>query len=205
MHWGCYTFFENLRLLYLITSTTPSVLDVGSYDINGSLKYLFPNSDYTGLDLAEGPNVDIVVSGAEFNTDKRYDITLSCECFEHNPQYLLTFQNMIKLTKNNGLVVFTCATTGRPEHGTKNTSPHSSLASQEVSSNYYKNLVKEDFDQCDLDAVFSSYSFYSNAYSNDLYFIGRKFASKSDQVLPSVGNITGVTKIFELSSILLFL
>jgi hypothetical protein len=116
MHWECFTFFEQCRLPSLISSNTLSVLDVKSYDINGPLKYLFPNSDYTGHDLAEGPNVDIVVSGAEFNTDKRYDITLSCECFEHNPQYLLTFQNMIKLTKDYGLVVFTYATRGRPEH-----------------------------------------------------------------------------------------
>lgn len=200
MHWECYAFFESSCLTTLSASTTPSVLDVGSYDINGSLKYLFPNSDYTGLDLAEGPNVDIVVSGDKYNTEKRYDITFSCECFEHNPQYLQTFQNMIDLTKANGLVVFTCATTGRPEHGTKNTSPHSSLASQEVSSDYYKNLVKEDFDQCDLDAIFSSYSFYTNTYSNDLYFIGRKLGSENNDTLPSVAKIDGVPQILELAS-----
>jgi tetratricopeptide (TPR) repeat protein len=199
MHWECFTFFENCRLLTLTSNDVPSVLDVGSYDINGSLKYLFPNSEYTGLDLAEGPNVDVVVSGSEYDTEKRYDITLSCECFEHNPQYLLTFQNMIRLTKDNGLVVFTCATTGRPEHGTKDTSPHSSLASQQVSSNYYKNLVEKDFSILDLDGIFSSYSFYENTLSKDLYFIGRKRSLASQELLPSVGNIKAVKLIIEVS------
>lgn len=200
MHLGCFSFFECCQLANLTENSVPSILDIGSYDINGSLKYLFPNSDYTGVDLAEGPNVDVVESGDKYNTDKRYDITLSCECFEHNPQYLQTFQNMIYLTKANGLVVFTCATTGRPEHGTKNTSPHSSLASQEVSSDYYKNLVKEDFDQCDLNAIFSSYSFYTNTYSNDLYFIGRKLGSENKDTLPSVAKVDGVPQILELAS-----
>jgi SAM-dependent methyltransferase len=205
MHWGCFSFFECCQLSDLTENSVPSILDIGSYDINGSLKYLFPNSDYTGIDLAEGPNVDVVASGDKYNTDKRYDITLSCECFEHNPQYLQTFQNMIDLTKANGLVIFTCATTGRPEHGTKNTSPHSSLASQGVSSDYYKNLVKEDFDQFDLDAIFSSYSFYTNTYSNDLYFIGRKLGSENNDTLPSVDKIDGVAQILELASKLYFI
>jgi len=35
-------------------------LDVGSFDVNGSLKDLF--DDYTGIDMREGPNVDIVAN-----------------------------------------------------------------------------------------------------------------------------------------------
>ena len=75
-----YYIFKSCSLSSLISSNTPSILDIGS------LKYLFPNTDYADVDLAEGPNV--VASGDKYNTDKRYDITVSCECFEHNPQYL---------------------------------------------------------------------------------------------------------------------
>jgi tetratricopeptide (TPR) repeat protein len=112
---------------------------------------------------------------------------------------------MIQLTKANGLVAFTCATTGRPEHGTKNTSPHSSIASQKVSSNYYKNLVKEDFTKLNLDKFFSSYSFYSNMFTNDLYFIGRRSGNENNDMLPSVNKIDGIPKILELSKKLDFI
>ena len=38
------------------------ILDVGSYDVNGSYKQFFKDTKfrYTGLDMEHGPNVDIV-------------------------------------------------------------------------------------------------------------------------------------------------
>lgn len=199
MHWECYTFFESCKLLNLLPTTHPKILDVGSYDINGSLRFLFPSCDYTGLDLDEGPGVDLVVSGAEYTSEIKYDIALSCECFEHNPQYLSTFKNMIDLTKEDGLVVFTCATLGRAEHGTRRTSPYASIASQQVSSDYYRNLTQNDFLNLNLSDYFSSYSFYVNEYSHDLYFIGRKRAKVPNDSLQKVSDIPAVTTILEVS------
>ena len=41
-----------------------SVLDVGSYDVNGTYRPLFPAGwDYLGVDIEKGPNVDLVVAG----------------------------------------------------------------------------------------------------------------------------------------------
>jgi hypothetical protein len=47
-----------------ITKDKVRVLDVGSYDVNGSYRHLFDKSKYhyTGLDMEEGPNVDIVLN-----------------------------------------------------------------------------------------------------------------------------------------------
>ena len=36
------------------------ILDVGSYDVNGTMKPIFEKGQYIGLDMEEGPNVDIV-------------------------------------------------------------------------------------------------------------------------------------------------
>jgi hypothetical protein len=43
------SFFSNKR-----------VLDVGSLDVNGNNRYLFDNCEYTGIDIGNGKNVDIV-------------------------------------------------------------------------------------------------------------------------------------------------
>ena len=63
------------------------VLEVGSLDINGSVRKFFTDCDYTGIDVGEGKGVDIVVnSGHEYDgEDKSFDITISCECFETQP------------------------------------------------------------------------------------------------------------------------
>lgn len=40
-----------------------NVLDIGSLDINGNNRYLFTDYTYTGIDIGEGANVDIVCRG----------------------------------------------------------------------------------------------------------------------------------------------
>jgi hypothetical protein len=42
-----------------ILSAKGSTLDIGSYNVNGCLRPLFKGA-YVGLDMREGPNVDVV-------------------------------------------------------------------------------------------------------------------------------------------------
>ena len=37
-----------------------SVPEVGSWDTNGSIRRFFSNCEYIGVDIAEGPGVDVV-------------------------------------------------------------------------------------------------------------------------------------------------
>jgi SAM-dependent methyltransferase len=150
------------------------VIEIGSYDVNGSIRGLFGEVAYLGVDLIEGPNVDIVCEGDKVAyPDGAYDISISCECFEHNPNWSATFLNMCRMTKEGGLVIFTCASTGRAEHGTTRTSPKSSPGTQALGWDYYKNLTQADFETvADLSALFSEHFVLSNAYSCDLYFAG---------------------------------
>ena len=41
-----------------------SILEIGSYDVNGSIRNFFPDSNYVGVDLTEGPGVDLVIVSA---------------------------------------------------------------------------------------------------------------------------------------------
>ena len=42
-----------------------SVVDIGSNDINGSVKELLSGNEYVGVDLEKGPNVDYVLNGQD--------------------------------------------------------------------------------------------------------------------------------------------
>jgi hypothetical protein len=79
------------------------------------------------------------------------------------------------MTKPNGLIVMSCATTGRPEHGTTRTSPADSPLTIGKGWDYYKNLTEQDFrDNLNIDDMFSSHTFIVGAPHPDLYFYGIK-------------------------------
>ena len=152
------------------------VLEIGSADVNGSIRPFFAGSLYTGVDLAPGPGVDLVGSGDTLALpDEHVDLAISCECFEHNPRWCETFMNMHRMTKPGGVVLMTCASRGRLEHGTARTRPEESPGSQSVGWDYYRNLSRADFERrLDLKALFEAHAFFLNAVPHDLYFVGRK-------------------------------
>jgi hypothetical protein len=75
------------------------------------------------------------------------------------------------MTKPGGLIIMSCATTGRAEHGTKRTSPQDAP----FCGDYYRNLTEQDFvEQFKLDNMFSTYQFGIGYQTCDLYFYGIK-------------------------------
>lgn len=154
------------------------VLDVGSLDINGNNRYLFENCLYIGIDVAEGRNVDIVSMGAELKLpDLLFDMIISTECFEHDRHYRDTLNNIYRMLRPGGLFMFTCATIGRPEHGTRSSSPADAPLLKHYGDwqDYYKNLSEEDFRAVlNIDELFSEYGFETNDSAHDIYFSGIK-------------------------------
>jgi SAM-dependent methyltransferase len=168
------------------------VLDVGSLDINGNNKYLFDNCVYLGLDIGEGKNVDIISKGHELTIpDNTFDTIISTECFEHDMFYEKTLRNIYRMLKPGGFFIFTCATTGRPEHGTRRTTPQdaSLLPVDDNWSDYYKNLTEDDFNHVfDFKTEFSSYKFETELNSCDIYFYGFKqgYLDQSRETLTAI-------------------
>ena len=154
------------------------VLDVGSGDINGNNRFLFENCNYKGNDVIPAPNVDIVSKTKDLPFHNFFDTIISTECFEHDPEYKQSFLKIYEMLKPNGLFCFTCASKGRPEHGTRRTSPKDSygtIAGLEDMSDYYKNLTIEDVHEVlPLNEKFNEWNCYYNPYSKDLYFFGIK-------------------------------
>jgi SAM-dependent methyltransferase len=173
---------EQLQFVKSILESTTNqmlykkVIEIGSHDVNGSVRKLFSKVEYLGVDLSEGPGVDLVCEGGKVDHEScTYDLALSCECFEHNPLWIDTFSNMYRLAKNGGALLITVATTGREEHGTTRTSPKDSPGTQSIEWDYYKNLIEQDFHNAfDLSSLFEDYFFITNNLSHDLYFFAIK-------------------------------
>ncbi len=156
-----------------------NVLEIGSYQVNeiGRLRAIFSGCSYTGVDLVEGPGVDIVASGHEVNlTSDSFDVTISAECFEHNPLWRETFANMYRMTKPGGVLIITCASSGRVEHGTaRSARPNYSPGTTAVGWDYYMNLTQKDFECAfNISEMFNDHHFFAVKSSHDLYFFGVK-------------------------------
>jgi SAM-dependent methyltransferase len=163
------------------------VLDIGSYDVNGNESFLFENSEFIGLDIGPGPGVDVVCPAQDYDAPScSFDTIISCECWEHNPFYIESILNAIRLLKHNGLFLFTCATTGRPVHGTasleseckskyENWKTMPNVSRKNWDNEYYRNVTEDDIrNSIDVDDYFSNYQFSINESHCDLYFWGIK-------------------------------
>ena len=163
-------FVESVRDRFPDQFRGSSVIEIGSLDINGSVRTLFDDCDYIGVDLAEGPGVDLVSLGHDIPfTANSFDVAISCECFEHDPHWKDTFDTMCKVART--LVVVTVASHGRPEHGTSRTTPADSPFTA-FTWDHYRNLGLKDFMKLNLDGLFSEYQFSFSTTTNDLYFWG---------------------------------
>lgn len=85
------------------------VLDVGSYDVNGSYRTLFDplRFQYTGLDMVPGPNVDLVPKAPyrwQELRDDSFDVVVSGQALEHVEFFWLVVSEMVRVTREGGLL-----------------------------------------------------------------------------------------------------
>jgi len=170
-------FIEYVKSLYPYMFRNRRVLEVGSLDLNGSVRQFFSGCEYVGIDVGPGNGVDEVCEGQLYAaSDGYFDVAISCECFEHNPHWEATLHNMVRLVPPSGLVIATCATEGRLEHGTTRSKPEDSPLTLAKGWDYYKNLTEDDFRRAiNIDDRFIRYEFaVDKSEWFDLYFWGAK-------------------------------
>jgi len=119
-------------------------IDLGGADVNGTARGLF-DADYTnwlGVDIAEGPGVDIVAdarswdwhsgrfltSEARTHAHKRVDLVLCTELLEHvapfpndiaDSGWKAVIGTACRMLRPGGVLMVTCASTGRRPHGAR--------------------------------------------------------------------------------------
>lgn len=94
-----------------------NILDVGSLDVNGTYKDIFSKYNYTGLDIVEGKNVDIVSENPyRYPIDNRsYDVIVSGNTAEHVRAVWRWMVELHRILRPDGLI---CIITPHslPEH-----------------------------------------------------------------------------------------
>jgi len=171
--------FEQRRFLATVAEFFPQflagsrVLEIGSLDINGSARSFFTDCDYTGIDVAPGPGVDAVRGGHDFDApDGTFDVILSTETMEHNPFWVDTVRNMFRLCRTGGIVVISCASLGRPEHGTARSNPESSPLTVGLGWDYYRNVSEAEMRSAVANCANRALvRYWTNWRSHDLYMV----------------------------------
>lgn len=120
MHKEPYDFVQEHFNNWLNTYQTDhiSVLEIGSLDINGSVRPIFSGkvSSYLGIDMQEGPGVDLVADAAYFEMPDPVDIIVCCEVFEHASEWKKIIKNCYHNLSPRGILIATAAGEGRPPH-----------------------------------------------------------------------------------------
>lgn len=119
MHASSYEHVEDLTQRYLTKGSSLKIVDIGSYDVNGSYRPLFEDDGwiYIGVDLTPGPNVNVVLRSPyrlPFPTQS-IDLLVSGQAFEHIEFFWLTWLEMTRVLKPGGLI-FLIAPSRGPEH-----------------------------------------------------------------------------------------
>lgn len=165
--------FEKIKQKFPDSFKGKRVLDCGSLDVNGSLKDLFTDCEYIGIDIHPGNNVHVVIKAHEYWAPK-FDTLVSAEMLEHDEYYQLSLQHMYHLLKPGGLMAISAAGKGRAEHGNHG-------ENWGTSPDYYRNLLEEDIRGIfDLDSAFSEYAIEYNPQAKDIYFYGVKVAEPNN-------------------------
>jgi SAM-dependent methyltransferase len=134
MHEAAYNYVARFA-----TDERLSVIEVGARNVNGTVRPLFPNADYWGIDAQPGINVDEVVDGATWQPGEPVDLVVCTEVFEHTPEWRAILANIGRMLRPGGRAVVTMAGPGRPVHGVNADDP--------LCRGWYQNVTTEELDE----------------------------------------------------------
>lgn len=97
------------------------VLEVGSYDVNGSVRPYVESlgpSEYLGVDACDGPRVDRIADCEHLHSavGGDWDIVITTEMLEHVPDWRACMTQLASVIAPDGLLVATTRSPGFPYH-----------------------------------------------------------------------------------------
>ena len=121
MHSSALLNLENFFSNYLKNFDNPKILDFGSQSLSDHvgakvlLNKMNISYEYTGVDIEKGNNVDIVLDDPySFKEipDASYDVIISTSVFEHVEFFWLTYLEILRVLKPNGVFYFNVPSNG---------------------------------------------------------------------------------------------
>lgn len=139
MHQSVYNFVRDVAVPSIRPMEGLRVLEVGSLDVNGTVRDLFEGCDqYIGIDIQAGKGVDYVASSndmvvrsyalgstpvdlgdAPFShvvSSSYFDVLVSTEVLEHDAEFWLSFAQYNRVLKPGGWLIVTCRGIDFPKH-----------------------------------------------------------------------------------------
>ena len=104
-------FFET----YVKENANLTIVDVGSQDVNGSLRSVAPRGNqYIGVDFQMARGVDVVLDDPYTLpfADQSVDVCVSTSCLEHSEFFWLLFQEVLRTLKPTGLFYLNAPSNG---------------------------------------------------------------------------------------------
>ena len=151
------------------TDDPVSVLDIGGRNINGTPRPLFPNATtYTVLDIAPGDGVDIVADAATWTPDRRYDVVVCCEVFEHTDVWPAILKTAHKALVRGGRLIATMAGPGRAPHSAVDGGPHL------YDGEHYANVEADELKAALVSAGFRAVVVHEQTASNDVRAVAHR-------------------------------
>lgn len=92
-----------------------AILEIGSYNVNGALRdHAAPTTKYVGVDMEQGPGVDLVVTPGEALPfeDESFDLVMASSVFEHDPCFWKTFLEMCRTVRTGGYIYISAPSNG---------------------------------------------------------------------------------------------
>jgi SAM-dependent methyltransferase len=148
------------------------VYEIGSRNINGSVRSIFAGLPYLGIDATPGPDVDVVADASGYDPraqPERFEpaTVVCCEVLEHALDAEAIVRQACDVLTPGGLLIITVATDGR--------APHSAVDGGPVrDGEFYRNLSGVDLTDWMRRSGVSVISAEAMPSRGDLYIVGRK-------------------------------
>lgn len=105
------------RQVNLYELAEKDVLEVGSRNYNGTVRHLFRGKRYLGIDMDDGPDVDLVAIASDIPfEDESFDVVVTTEMLEHDPYFWLSMKEMSRVLRKDGYMLLTTRGIGFPYH-----------------------------------------------------------------------------------------
>lgn len=151
------------------------VYEIGSLNINGSVRCLFDRSagSYIGIDVVSGPDVDLVADGATYRPPMIPQTVVCCEVLEHTPDAEAVVRQAASVLAFGGLLILTCAGEGR--------APHSAVDGGALRpGEFYRNIPSDQLHQwARASGITPLVSLADPVNHGDCYFVGRQSLATS--------------------------
>lgn len=115
MHQEAYDYIRQQLAGYPLAGA--NVIEIGSYNVNGSTRPLCTAAaSYVGIDVRPGPGVDIVARATDYSGPSSYDVVITTETLEHDPDPEATIQAAWRMLRPGGVLLLTAASPSRAPH-----------------------------------------------------------------------------------------